>query len=376
MTSLIRRRAFLSGSFAALAATTVNPARAAGPQVVTDVLGRKIAVDLPAKRIVLGFYFEDFLAVGGPDSLDRVVGISKAAWKDWRPQNWEAHLAKRPSLDRVSDVGEVEVNTFSVEKVIALKPDLVILGDWQAKGIGADFDRLVGMGIPVAVIDYHAQTLEKHLVSTRVLGTLLGTDARAEAIAREYEETVRLVRARIAGSGRPQPRIYIELGNKGPAEQGVSYGDHMWGAIAMTAGGANITREVVKTWAAVSPEQVLAAKPDVILIAGSEWRKHATAQLMGEGVSPDEARARLAGFVNRPGWTELPAVKNNRVHAVYHGASRTIPDHASLQYVAKVLYPDLFADLDAEATYQNFYRKYLPIEPRGTFMIDLVPAKV
>jgi len=150
----------------------------------------------------------------------------------------------------------------------------------------------------------------------------------------------------------------------------------MWGAMANDAGGANITRQVVKTWAPVSPEQVLAAKPEVILIAGSEWRKHATAQLMGEGVGADEARARLNGFLKRPGWADLPAVKEGRVHAVYHGASRTIPQHAALQHVAKILYPDLFADLDPETTYRNFYRKYMPIVPEGTFMLNLTPGKV
>jgi iron complex transport system substrate-binding protein len=366
------RRAFL----AALAAVAISAPAIAQSIKVTDVTGREVTVQLPAKRIMLGFYFEDFLAVGGPEAMDRVVGISKAAWKDWRPQNWEVHLAKRPSLDQLADVGEVEVNTFSVEKVIALKPDLVILGDWQAKGIGADFNRLTGLGIPVVVIDYHTPDLALHYASTRILGKVLGTEARAEAIVKEGEETVALVSERIARSGRAKPKIYIELGNKGPAEQGVSYGDYMWGAVANVAGGANITREVVRTWAAVSPEQVLAAKPDVILIAGSEWRKHATAQLMGEGVSADEARIRLNGFLKRPGWADLPAVKEGRVHAVYQGASRTIPQHAALQHVAKVLYPDLFADLDPEATYRTFYKKYLPIEPQGTFMLDLTPGKV
>jgi len=369
----LHRRSILAAL--ALAATLALPAMAE-PLKVTDVLGREVAVTMPAKRIMLGFYFEDFLAVGGSEAMDRVVGLSKAAWKDWRPQNWEVHLARRPSLDQLADVGEVEVNTFSVEKVIALKPDLVILGDWQAKGIGGDFERLEKLGIPVVVIDYHTPDLAKHHASTRVMGKLLGTEARADAIVKEVEDTVSLIRDRIARSGRSRPKIYIELGNKGPAEQGVSYGDFMWGAMANDAGGVNITRQVVKTWAPVSPEQVLAAKPDVILIAGSEWRKHATAQLMGEGVTSDEARTRLNGFLKRPGWADLPAVKEGRVHAVYHGASRTIPQHAALQHVAKVLYPDLFADLDPEATYRNFYRKYLPIVPEGTFMLNLTPGKV
>jgi ABC-type Fe3+-hydroxamate transport system substrate-binding protein len=369
------RRAFLAGSAAAVAVPAIAPLLSmpalAAPRRVTDILGREVTLDLPAKRILLGFYFEDFLAVGGPAAMDRVVGLSKAAWKDWRPANWAAHVAVRPALDALPDVGEVEVNTFSVEKVLALRPDLVILGDWQAKGLGADFDRLLALGVPVVVIDYHAQTLERHLASTRILGAVLGAEERAEAIAREYEAAVRDVQARVAAAGRPAPSIYIELGNKGPAEQGVSYGDHMWGAIARTAGGRNVTREIVRTWAPVAPEQVLAARPEVVVIAGSEWRRHATAQLMGEGVTPAEARARLAGFVQRPGWADLPAVRAGRVHAVYQGASRTLADYSSVQQFAKVLYPELCADLDPAASYRGFYERWLPIRPEGTFMLSL-----
>lgn len=338
---------------------------------VTDVLGREVVVPSPARRILLGFYFEDFLAIGGPEAMDRVVGISKAAWRDWRPANWAAHVAKRPSLDQLADVGEVEVSTFSVEKVVALRPDLVILADWQAKGLGTEFQRLVSLGLPVIVTDYHAQSLERHLATTRLLGAVLGTEPRAEAIAQEYERAISDLRSRIERSGRPAPRIYVELGNKGPAEQGVSYGDQMWGAIARAAGGENITREVVRTWAPVAPEQILAARPDVIVIAGSEWRNHATAQLMGEGVTLEVARARLAGFVQRPGWANLPAVQNGRVHAIYHGASRTVMDYASVQYLAKILYPDLFTDLEPQATYLSFYERHLPIRPQGTFMTSL-----
>ncbi|MBL8703002.1 MAG: ABC transporter substrate-binding protein [Alphaproteobacteria bacterium] len=364
------RRRFLSTAAATAAAIAPPSLARAQTRRVTDVIGREVALTLPARRILLGFYFEDFFAIGGPEAMDRVVGISKAAWKDWRPANWAAHVATRPGLDALPDVGEVEVGTFSVEKVVALRPDLVVLGDWQAKGLGSEFQRLVALGPPVVVVDYHAQSLDRHLASTRLLGAVLGAESRAEAIAQDYERAVRDVGERVARSGRPAPRIYIELGNKGPAEQGVSYGDQMWGAIARSAGGDNITRQVVRTWAPVAPEQILAARPEVIVIAGSEWR-HPTAQLMGEGIALGTARERLAGFTRRPGWANLPAVRDGRVHAIYHGASRTVMDYAAVQYFAKILYPDLFADLDPQAAYLDFYARHLPIRPQGTFMTSL-----
>lgn len=335
---------------------------------LTDVTGREVEVDVPAKRIVLGLYFEDYWAIGGDQAMDRLVGISKAAWKDWRPANWEAYLKARPSLEEIADVGEVEVSTFSVEKLIALKPDVAILAEWQVNGIGADYQRIVDAGIPVVVVDYQAQTEVRHLASTRLIGMITGAKERAEAIATEYKEAIDDVRSRIEKGGLPKPSVYIELGNKGPGEQGASYGDYMWGKIAEVAGGTNITRELVKTWGAVSPEQILAARPDVIVMSGSEWRKHATGQLMGEGVGLEEARARLDGFAARPGWSSLPAIQNGRLHGVYQGDSRTIMDYTATQYMAKALYPDLFKDLDPQANYLGFYERYLPIRPKGTFM--------
>lgn len=363
-------RRFLCATLFCALAPAAAPAMAETVEI-TDVTGRTFPLDVPAERVVLGLYFEDYWAIGGDAAMDRLVGISKAAWRDWRPANWEAYLKVRPSLDAIADVGEVEVSTFSVEKLIALDPDVAILAEWQVNGIGSDFQRILDAGIPVVIVDYHAQTEARHVASTRLIGTVIGAEARAEEIARTYRDAVAQVRNRVAEAEGEKPRIYIELGNKGPGEQGSSYGDYMWGKIAAVAGGDNVTRDVVKTWGAVTREQVLAARPEVIVISGSEWRQHATGMLMGQGVTAGEARERLRGFVGRPGWSSLPAVESGRVHGIYQGDSRTIMDYTAVQYLAKALYPDLFADLDPQASYRAFYERYLPIVPEGTFMIEL-----
>ena len=53
---------------------------------VTDVKGREVTVPDVPKRVVLGFYYEDYLAVAGPGAADRLVGLSLTTWKDWRPK--------------------------------------------------------------------------------------------------------------------------------------------------------------------------------------------------------------------------------------------------------------------------------------------------
>ena len=42
-----------------------------------------------------------------------------------------------------------------------------------------------------------------------------------------------------------------------------------------------------------------------------------------------------------------------------------------VQLLAKALYPDLFADLNPEQNYLDFYKKYLPVQPQGTFTASL-----
>ncbi|WP_244899899.1 ABC transporter substrate-binding protein [Rhodoferax fermentans] len=354
----------------ALALGTASMAQAA-TQTIKDVLGREVKVDLPAKRVLLGFYFEDYMAIGGEKAFDKVVGISRDAWEGWRPANWAVFTAHRPSLASLPDVGEVEVQTFSVEKVLALKPDVVVLADWQYKGLGPDVKRLEDAGLPVVVVDYNMELQANHYLSTVLLGKIAGEDKRAQQIANEYKAAVDQVQSRIAAAKLPKPRLYVEFGNKGPAEYSFSYGKGMWGALSTLAGGDNIAAPFVEWYGPMNPEKVLSAQPEVVFIAGTEATKNPSSMLIGQGVERAVAQQRLLAFTQRSGWTNLPAVKNKRVYGVYQGASRTVADYVMVQFMAKALYPSLFKDLDPEANYLDFYRRYLPVVPKGTFTVGM-----
>jgi ABC-type Fe3+-hydroxamate transport system substrate-binding protein len=360
--------ATLAVSALALAAPSLGHAE---PRTFTDVIGREVTADLPAKRVVLGFYFEDYMAIGGEKAFDHVVGLSREAWVGKVPANWAMHLAHRPSLAEIPDVGEIDAQTFSVEKVLALQPDLVVLADWQYKALGLDAQRIETAGIPVAVVDYNAQTVERHVASTHVLGAVTGEEKRADEIADFYEGALKDVADRIAASGQPKPKVYMEFGNKGPSEPSFTYGKNMWGAMATAAGGDNIAAPFVEWWGVINPEQVLAAQPDAIFISGRENNANPTALAMGQGVGSDEAHETLKAFEGRPGWSGLPAIRDGRLFGVYQGASRTLSDFAMVQFIAKQLYPAAFADVDPVANYLGYYAKYLPVTPQGTFAIGV-----
>jgi len=363
----------LSALIATAALSVGSVSAFAKPVQLTDILGRKVTVDLPAKRVVLGFYYQDYMAIGGKTALDNVVGFSKAVWADWAPPSWAAFSKAVPKLNQLADVGEVEVGTFSIEKVLALKPDLLVLAEWQYKALGSDLDRINKAGIRIVVLDYNAQTVAKHVQSTKLIGTLTGQQQKADKLAADYKRVADTIQARVQKANLPKPKVYIEFGNKGPSEHSVTFGKSMWGSMATLVGGNNIAAPYVKNWGPINPEKFLTSKPDVIVISGTEngHKDKPGIMAMGIGISQADAQRRLAGFVKRKGWADIPAVKNKRVYGIYHTASRSLTDLASAQFIAKTLYPQQFADIDPNKTYLDFYRKYLPVVPDGTFYIRL-----
>lgn len=372
----MKRRTFIGAASAAAATILFTPALAKTTKTVTDVLGRTVEVPLNPQRILLGFYFEDFWAIGGRDAYDRVVAISRKAWEGWRNSQWKRYVAVEPHLEKLVDVGEADSGTFSVETAVAVRPDVVILAAWQFKALGDGVQKLITAGIPVVVADYNAQTVEKHIASTRLIGKLLGGEAerRGQALAQSYESAVAEVKRRVAAARAERgeaPRVYVELGNKGPDEYGNSYGKGMWAGVIEAAGGNNIAKGQVGAWGPLNPEYVVASNPQAIFLAGSDWVGKPKAVLMGFGQKPELTRLRMAAYLKRPGWRGIDAVKNGHVYAVYHGGTRTLYDFTYLQYIAKQLYPQAFTDIDPLANLQAYYNAYLPIKADGVFMLKL-----
>ena len=340
--------------------------------VIKDILDREVKVDLPAKRIVLGFYYTDFLAVGGIEAFDKVVGFVKDGWAVYAKNSYEFYAQFIPRIKNLADVGDPQFGTFSAEKVLSLKPDLLILAAWQYEVIREDLAIFEKHNIPVVVIDYNQESVARHSLSTEILGQILGQEEKALELVDFYKSRISVIQERIKSASLPKPKIYIEFGNKGPNETGFTYGKDMWGALIDLAGGENIAAPFVKQWAPINPEQVLISKPDVIMIAGreTELKKNQEAMVMGFNIDEKEALKRLEAYKNRPGWSALPAIKDNRLYGLYMGASRTLADAAMIQYIAKALYPSLFEDIDPIQTYINFHKNYLPVIPEGTFGIQ------
>lgn len=339
---------------------------------VTDTLGRTVEIPEDPQRIVLGFYFEDFMAVAGADAYDRVVAISKDTWAGWRNLQWQTYAAAIPRLEELADVGEVDAGTFSLEAVIAAKPDVALLAAWQYNALGETADRIEAAGIPVVVLDYNAQTVEKHVQSTQILGKIMGAEDRAKTLADEYADAVAEIETRLAALPEgAAPKVYVELARKGKDTVDNSYSGTQWGSVIDQLKAENIANGQISNWGKLSPEYVLAQNPQVILLAGSGWAGRDEAVIMGPNVDSALTHERMKAYLGRPGWSDLDAVEEGKIFGIYHGGNRTLYDYAFLQFLAKGLYPEAFADMDPQASLDRFFKTYMPVEFDGTYMTKL-----
>ena len=126
----------------------------------------------------------------------------------------------------------------------------------------------------------------------RTLGAIVGAADRAETLARGYEQRL----AAIAATPRPapKPRVYFEEWDD-PLISGIGWVSEL----IEIAGGEDVLPKLRLQQAAkdrtVSPDIVRDSAPDVIL---ASW--------CGKKVVPERIR-------QRPGWADIPAVRNDRI---------------------------------------------------------------
>lgn len=177
------------------------------------------------------------------------------------------------------------------EKIDALKPDLILaFSDLQAE-ITND---LIKKGYPV--FTFNQRSVAEILQMIRVLAGIVGVPAKGEALAARFERDLDAVRER-AATHQWRPKVFFEEWYD-PLISGIRWTEEL----IEIAGGEPIFPELVNAGLAkdriVSSEQVIARAPDVII---GSW--------CGKPVRAERIAA-------RPGWHEVPAVKNGRIFEV------------------------------------------------------------
>lgn len=297
------RRTQLLVSLLLLAVSVVGAcrerSRAVGRLEVVDGKGRRVRLGSPARRIAaLSPSSLEILAALGCD--DRIVLRGRRA--DYPPR-----LKSLPAADGL---------TLAVEHIAGFTPDLVVLAHGAPRGIVA----LSALHVPVAVFE---PTRVAHVYrDIDALGRLCGaSEARRRGLIEGLRRRVDAVAARVAK--RPRPRVYVEIDGADPLKPWTIGRGSFLADLVAQAGGSNIFDRLPRAYLQVNAEEVLAAKPDVIVLAGGAAQK------------ADSLR-------RRPGWGALAAVASGRIIDTIDADLLSRPGPrlaAGIEALAAVLHP-------------------------------------
>ena len=353
-------------------------ARAAAPVRLTDIAGREVTVNAPVRRMILGEGRQTYAvaALDRDDPFGRVVG-----WRDdFRKADFDGYTEyerRYPQIARLPSFGGWKDGAFDIEQVIALRPDVVVMNLESKAAIddGGLIGKLARVNIPIVFIDFREKPFEHAERSIAILGTLLGQEGRARELAEYRAAQIARVTDRLRDFQGPRPRVMIERAAGYDENCCMSFGDENFGRMVTVAGGINIAAGLIPgTFGTVNPEQVVASKPDVVIVTGSNWKLFVPDGAwvgVGPGADPAEARARLARLMQRPAYRTLPVSSSGRVHAIWHQFYDSPYQFVAIQVMAKWLHPQLFADLDPDATFREFHARFLPVEYKPGYWVSL-----
>lgn len=208
---------------------------------VVDDAGHTVTLARPAQRVIsLAPHVTELLYAAGGGA--RLVGAV----------NYSDHPAAAARLPQVGSYNKIDF-----ERVLALKPDLIVL--WHSGNPVRQVDQLARLGIPL----YRSEPNRLAQVGDNLLrlGRLLGTESAARQAARDYQARIAALRARYAG--RPPVTVFYQVWDK-PLY--TLNDEHIASDMVRLCGGRNLFGALKTIAPEVGVEAVIEADPEVILV--------------------------------------------------------------------------------------------------------------
>lgn len=240
------------------------------PVTVTDGGGTDVTIDAPPAKIASldAAHTEILYAIGAADQVTAADNTSDC------PAQAGALSAR------------VDAFNPSVEAITALQPDLVV----TAFDTGDIVASLRAAGIQVLLLPAPS-SIDGTYEDIRLVGKVTGHADQADALVTSMTSEIRGIETKVANETAPS--VYHELDNTYFSVGPGSFIDDLY----QTLGAENISQSTGEAYPQLSSEAIIAANPDVIILA-------------------DEGSESAVTVKDRPGWSAIDAVKNDRIYTI------------------------------------------------------------
>lgn len=287
-------------SEAAAGSSDASTSGAAFPRTITDSSNTKVTIPAQPQRIISlsPAATEILFAIGAGD---RVEGSDKFS-------NYPEAALKMAKLD---------YSKPDPEAALALNPDLVIMATRQEEQVKQFRD------LKMTVLYFEeAPTVEGVYDSITLLGQLTGHDDQAAQLVASMRQRVTAMTSKVADVTKG-PRVFYEL----TTDLYTAAPGTFIGSMLSLLKAQNIATGAASDFPQLTAEAVIAADPEVILLADAEFQAQNADTVL-----------------TRPGWANVSAVKSRRIVGIDDDlASRPGPRIVeAMEIVAKALYPERF----------------------------------
>ena len=269
--------------------------------VFHDALGRKVNIASFPQRIVS-------LAPGITETL-YALGLDKEIAGVTTFCTYPEAARLKPRVGGFTNI--------SVEKIVALNPDLVIgTADGNRQEAVA---KLESLGIPVYVTN--PKTLAEILAVVLQVGLITGKETVARKLTADLQNRVKHLTALVAA--QKKVRVFFQVGGQPLITVGR---DTLHNQLINLAGGVNIAGREKTLYPRYSVEEVVAQEPEVILFSSMKYAEDVTS-VWGQWRK----------------WPNIPAVRDNRLIIIdtdlIDRASPRIVD--GLEAMVKAIHPEV-----------------------------------
>lgn len=311
---------------------------------VTDSTGRVVEVPYPVEKVIIT-YSQLLLAAKAVGVADeKIIALDEFT-----------HDQYKTTFIGLADTPTVGKNLFNLdmEKIVDLEPQVIIsLSSTLTRNESLE-EQLEKVGIKFIGLDFDFENV-KAIYET--LGLIFGKEDRAADFSEFWFSKLDEIQAKIGPlTDEEKVRVYWENTCAGYVTISSESTVH---EILEKAGGYNIGRDLEGKAPEVDPEWVVTQDIDVIMHypMGADYQG-------GFGASDDGTFAAIREEIkSRPGFDQIKAVQNDQVYICSQIIKTGAFENVAICYLAKVLYPDLFPDLDPRAYLKEMVEKYLELD--------------
>ena len=335
-----------------------SAALASYPKTFTDTQGREITLEEAPQRIITRAPDEArvVIALGYGDKLIAGEQATKSCLCPMTFDNVaEGCLNCYETIidGRMPDLPEISTRyDIYFEEIAKLKPDLIFCGN--LKDAEAFEDKI---GCPVVVLGGSGWNFgeDGYYDSIRVAAEALDAQEKAEELISFALNKVEMIES-VTKNVDPEkkPKVYFASRGAGTGFYDPKEGrdftrtEPNYDPLVM-AGGRNVASEIEGNTVNVPLEQIIAWNPDYIFISNSA---------AGNNTG-------LEFIKNSPELASINAIKEGNVYNCFYPHCRGQPPDRNLlnmMYMAKIMYPEEFKDLDLEKEGNEIFKAFLGVD--------------